>query len=47
MEQAHALKMTYGVQFIVNCSGLGSIEIAGDREMYPVRGWWYFFHFTH
>ncbi|XP_078362463.1 D-amino-acid oxidase-like isoform X2 [Oculina patagonica] len=37
-EQADALKMTYGVEFIVNCSGLGSIELAGDQGMYPVRG---------
>ena len=37
-EQADALKLTYGVQFIVNCSGLGSIELAGDKGMYPVRG---------
>lgn len=33
--------MTYGVQCIVNCSGLGSVEIAGDGGMYPVRGLWY------
>lgn len=37
-EQADALKMTYGVQFIVNCSGLGSIELAGDQGMFPARG---------
>ena len=37
-EQAEVLKMAYGVQFIVNCSGLGSIELAGDKEMFPVRG---------
>lgn len=30
--------MTYGVQFIVNCSGLGSIELAGDQGMFPARG---------
>ena len=38
IEQAEILKMTYGVQFIVNCSGLGSVELAGDNEMFPVRG---------
>ena len=37
-EQAQALKLTYGVQFIINCSGLGSIELAGDKGMFPVRG---------
>jgi len=37
-EQAEVLKMTYGVQFIINCSGLGSMELAGDKEMFPVRG---------
>ena len=38
IEQVEILKMTYGVQFIVNCSGLGSVELAGDNEMFPVRG---------
>ena len=37
-EQAQALKLTYGVQFIINCSGLGSVELAGDKGMFPVRG---------
>lgn len=37
-EQGDALRMTYGVQFIVNCSGLGSIELAGDQGMFPAKG---------
>ena len=37
-EQVQALKLAYGVQFIVNCSGLGSIDLAGDKELFPVRG---------
>lgn len=37
-EQAEALKATYGVQFIVNCSGLGSMELVADKEMFPARG---------
>lgn len=37
-EQVQALRLAYGVQFIVNCSGLGSIELAGDKELFPVRG---------
>lgn len=37
-EQAQALKLTYGVQFIINCSGLGSVELAGDKGMFPMRG---------
>lgn len=37
-EQVQALQLTYGVQFIVNCSGLGSIDLVGDKEMFPVRG---------
>jgi len=37
-EQVQALKLAYGVQFIVNCSGLGSIDLAGDKELFPARG---------
>lgn len=37
-EQVQALKVAYGVQFIVKCSGLGSIDLAGDKELFPARG---------
>src|SRR5262249_30251252 len=36
-EQEHQLMRKYGVEAIVNCSGLGARELAKD-DMYPLRG---------
>ncbi len=37
IENEEQLKQEYCVDLIVNCSGLGSIELAGE-DMYPLRG---------
>ena len=37
-DQVDILKRRFGVQFIVNCTGLGSAELAGDKNVYPLRG---------
>ncbi|WP_257154039.1 FAD-dependent oxidoreductase, partial [Bacillus cereus] len=36
-QQEESLKSEYQVDVIVNCTGLGSIELTDD-EMYPLRG---------
>jgi len=36
-EQETSLKREYGVQAIVNCSGLGAREL-GDKSLFPLRG---------
>ncbi|BAZ10928.1 putative D-amino-acid oxidase [Calothrix sp. NIES-4071] len=38
LEQEKDLKAEFGADVIVNCSGLGSIELALDDTMYPLRG---------
>lgn len=38
LEQEEHLKAVFGADVIVNCSGLGSIELANDDSMYPLRG---------
>jgi D-amino-acid oxidase len=38
LKQEKSLKAEFGVDVIVNCSGLGSIELANDDTMYPLRG---------
>lgn len=35
--QEHGLLAAFGVNFIVNCAGLGAIELSGE-PMYPLRG---------
>lgn len=37
-DQAEYLKDKYKARLIINCSGLSSIELAGDNEVYPSRG---------
>lgn len=38
LNQEKSLKAEFGADVIVNCSGLGSIELATDNTMYPLRG---------
>ncbi len=38
LKQEKSLKAEFGADVIVNCSGLGSIELANDDTMYPLRG---------
>ena len=38
LKQEKSLKAEFGVDVIANCSGLGSIELANDDTMYPLRG---------
>ena len=37
-DQAEKLKKKYKAQFIFNCSGLSAKELAGDKDVYPLRG---------
>ena len=37
-DQAEDLKMKYKAQLIFNCSGLSAKELAGDEDVYPLRG---------
>ncbi|MHA7277998.1 FAD-dependent oxidoreductase [Arthrobacter sp. Hz1] len=37
-EQEQGLREEFGVEVVVNCSGLGSIELAGDSALSPHRG---------
>jgi len=37
-EQEDLLKRQFGVDAIVNCSGLGSVPLAGDADLSPHRG---------
>ena len=37
-EQAEDLKRKYKAQLIFNCSGLSAKELAGDDDVYPLRG---------
>ena len=37
-DQAEDLKRKYKAQLIFNCSGLSAKELAGDEDVYPLRG---------
>ena len=37
-DQAEELKRKYKAQLIFNCSGLNAKELAGDEDVYPLRG---------
>lgn len=37
-ERERALRREFAVQVIVNCSGLGAVELAGDPDLSPHRG---------
>ena len=37
-EQEDALLRVFGAQYIVDATGLGAFEAAGDRTVYPLRG---------
>ena len=37
-DQAEDLKRKYKAQLILNCSGLSAKELAGDEDVYPLRG---------
>ena len=37
-DQAEDLKKKYKAQLIFNCSGLSAKELAGDEDVYPLRG---------
>ena len=37
-DQAEDLKRKYKAQVIINCSGLSAKELAGDEDVYPLRG---------
>ncbi|XP_068679048.1 uncharacterized protein [Montipora foliosa] len=37
-DQAEKLKKKYNAQLIFNCSGLSAKELAGDKDVYPLRG---------
>ena len=37
-DQAEDLKKKYKAQLIFNCSGLNAKELAGDEDVYPLRG---------
>ena len=37
-DQAEGLKRKYKAQLIFNCSGLSAKELAGDEDVYPLRG---------
>ena len=37
-DQAEDLKKKYNAQLIFNCSGLNAKELAGDEDVYPLRG---------
>ncbi|OKH52149.1 amino acid oxidase [Calothrix sp. HK-06] len=38
LNQEQDLKAEFGTDVIINCSALGSIELAEDNTMYPIRG---------
>ncbi len=38
LKQEKSLKVEFGADVIVNCTSLGSIELASDDTMYPLRG---------
>lgn len=37
-DQADDLKNKYKARLIINCSGLSAKELAGDDDVYPLRG---------
>ena len=37
-DQAEQLKKKYNADLIFNCSGLSAKELAGDEDVYPLRG---------
>ena len=37
-DHAEDLKNKYRAQLIINCSGLSAKELAGDEDVYPLRG---------
>lgn len=37
-DQAEELKSKYKANLIINCSGLNAKELAGDNDVYPLRG---------
>ncbi|MEL7006463.1 MAG: FAD-dependent oxidoreductase, partial [Bacteroidota bacterium] len=30
--------LTYGFDYVINCSGLGAIDLANDKSLYPIKG---------
>ena len=42
-DQIDELKSTYGVDVVVNCTGMAAKELAGDDQVYPIRGTPYLF----
>ncbi|KAL0569615.1 hypothetical protein V5O48_012341 [Marasmius crinis-equi] len=38
LTQEHALRTRFGVEAIINCTGIASAETAGDDSCYPIRG---------
>ena len=45
-DQAENLKRKYKAQLIFNCSGLSAKELAGDEDVYPLRGTYLFSSLT-
>ena len=43
-DQVEDLKRKYKAQLIFNCSGLSARELAGDEDVYPLRGNCYFIY---
>ena len=44
-DQVEDLKRKYKAQLVFNCSGLSAKELAGDEDVYPLRGNWLFYVF--